>query len=88
MIFHLVEIALLLFLVWKQRPPVAKEHFNDLAVMAAFRAAARQCGVNAESIQPDFDLLSTGKLGEILHHASIELGKPIRTVQDLHDWFK
>jgi hypothetical protein len=45
----------------------------------------KDCGLNVEHFRPDYDLIPTGKLGDIIFHAAARLGKPIRTVQDVHD---
>ena len=87
----LAQFIVVCALAWQQFKPAPKPapvEPNDSAVEEAIMKAAAHCGVNVDLMQPKFDLLHTGKLGEIIYHASIELGRPIRTVQDVHDWFK
>lgn len=60
-----------------------------LAVVAApddpIRYAFEECGLPLHKLRPDFDVAATGKLNEVIHHASIARGKahPLRTVADI-----
>ncbi len=58
---------------------------HDALVLDAVKVAHVECGLSAEAFGPDFDLSRTGKLYEVLHHASIRLGidHSLRTVGDL-----
>ena len=50
---------------------------------AALRAAFAECGLSGEAFAQEFDLLHSGKLHEVLHHASAKLGNPLVTVRDV-----
>jgi hypothetical protein len=52
-------------------------------VDAALRRAFLRAGLNQDIYQQDFDLRSSGKLHEVLLHASDDLGNPLRTVSDV-----
>lgn len=52
-------------------------------VDAALRRAFLRAGLNQALYQPDFDLRGSGKLHEVLLHASDDLGNPLRTVEDV-----
>lgn len=56
---------------------------NDVDV--AIRAAFHEVGLNEADYAPDFDLLRTGKVLEVVIHASRKLGNPIVTVQDVKE---
>lgn len=49
------------------------------------RYAFEECGLPVHKLRPDFDVAATGKLHEVIHHASQKMGKahPIRTVSDI-----
>lgn len=53
----------------------------DLALMQAFY----DCGLPIASYRQDFDLLHSGKLHEVLLHASRRLGNPLVTVADVRE---
>jgi hypothetical protein len=61
---------------------------SETAIMDAIEGAFQDCGLNPELLSDDFDVLSTGKLGDVLYHATKRLGKEAKTVRDLHDWIK
>ena len=61
---------------------------SETAIMDAIAGAFQDCGLNPELVSDDFDVLATGKLGDVLYHATKRLGKEARTVRDLHDWIK
>lgn len=56
----------------------------DLALMEAFS----DCGLPVAEFRHDFDLLHSGKLHEVLHHASRRLGNPLVTVADVRELLK
>ncbi len=53
----------------------------DQAILIAFY----ECGLNIDFCRPDFDLARTGKLNDVLVHASAALAQshPLRTVADV-----
>ena len=53
----------------------------DAALLAAFA----DCGLPREAYDHDFDLLHSGKLHEVLVHASARLGNPLVTVADVRE---
>lgn len=61
----------------------------DPIITAVYQAAA-DVGLNRDALKPDTDLVSTGKLYEVLYHAAKALGKnhELRTVQDVIDWLR
>jgi hypothetical protein len=61
---------------------------TDAAIYAAVRRAYQDEGLNLAVFAPDLDLVSTGKVHAILHHAAKDAGKDyeLRTVQDVCDW--
>jgi hypothetical protein len=62
-------------------PPAIQED----AEHAAIRHAFDECGLPLAKLKDDFDVSATGKLNDVLHHASVKLGKahPLRTVKDI-----
>ena len=54
-------------------------------VDAAMRTAFAACGLSVEAYAPEFDLAHSGKLHEVLYHASVALGDPLVTVADVKD---
>jgi hypothetical protein len=56
----------------------------------AIRQAFDDCGLPLHKFAPDFDVASTGKLNEVIHHASARMGRshPIRTVRDVNALLK
>lgn len=63
-------------------PPAAPTHE---ATLEAIHKAFLDVGLNEDTFTLDLPLIHTGKLGEVLYYTSLELGKPIKTIQDLHD---
>lgn len=57
-------------------------------ILEVVRLACRDVGLNHEDITTEFDLRATGKLYDVLHHASETLGKDheLRTVGDVVSW--
>lgn len=53
----------------------------DKALLKAFG----DCGLNKELYSPEFDVLHSGKLHEVIVHASRNLGNPLVTVNDLKE---
>lgn len=53
----------------------------DAALVAAFRDA----GLPQDACHDDFDLARSGKLHEVLYHASHRLGNPLTTMRNLRD---
>lgn len=51
----------------------------------AIRQAFLACGLNVQFLAPDFDVAATGKLHDVLHHASnhLRIQHPVRTVADI-----
>ena len=60
----------------RERLPVE----NDIDT--ALRAAFAECGLATDAYLPEFDLAASGKLHEVLYHASAKLGNPLATVAD------
>lgn len=58
---------------------------NRPEVIEAIYAGIKDAGLRVD-VPLDHDLLNTGKLGEVFHHASRHLLHPVHTVQDLHDF--
>ena len=54
---------------------------QDDEIDAAIRGAFQDAGVGLDTFAPEMDLGT--KRFEVLHHAAIRLGNPIRTVADL-----
>lgn len=52
-------------------------------VDTALRGAFTDCGLPQDSYSADFDIRHSGKLHEVLLHASARLGNPLHTVADL-----
>jgi hypothetical protein len=82
----LVIQGCILYFVWpaKAQKMTPEEKVYSAEVHAALQKGVRDCGLNHDT-PLSADLMATGKIGEILFHASGELGKPIRSMQDLHD---
>lgn len=91
--------AIALFVWWSARQDareaeqaeelrVMRQLAADPAVFAAVKQAAIDVGLNGDAITRDFDLLCTGKLIDVQHHAAATLGKnpEQRTVGDVVDW--
>jgi hypothetical protein len=68
-------------LIWMQLP---KHKVKSGAVSDVLKAALGDAGVNCE-LPATTNLVHTGKLGEVLFHASMRMDKPIVTLQDLQD---
>lgn len=68
-----------------QPPPVVHD---NTAIFSAVQQAAQTIGMNGAALTPASDLVASGKVYDLLHHAAIALGKDheLRTVQDLIDW--
>lgn len=60
----------------------------DAVILAAVRQAAQKIGLDGYGLAWDTDLVASGKVYDLLHHAAIALGKDheLRTVRDLCDW--
>jgi hypothetical protein len=72
-----------LWLLWAQRPKPVPAAPGPPEVWAAMRQAFAECGLNVNLCVAEFDLLASGKLDDVIHHASTTLGRPIRTVHDV-----
>jgi hypothetical protein len=57
----------------------------ETEIDAALKGAFADCGLPAASYHPECDVLRTGKLHEVLVHASRRLGNPLVTVDDLRE---
>lgn len=59
-----------------------------IEVWAAVAQACKDAGLNAALLTGSTDLVATGKLYPILHHAAVALGKDheLRTIDDVVDW--
>jgi hypothetical protein len=68
-------------LIWIQLPKAAAK---STSVSDAVKGALGDAGVNCE-LPLTTNLVQTGKLGEILFHASMRMDKPVITLQDLND---
>lgn len=75
--------------VAKPVPPPAPVQIEG-AELNAVRQAYEAMGLPREQFDPSVNLVPTGKLYEILYHASAALGKDheLRTVQDVVDWLR
>lgn len=54
----------------------------------AIRGAFQDCGMSEALYTPEFDLRNSGKLHEVLVHASNRLGNPLITVNQLRELLK
>lgn len=81
-VLHFVMLGIILKLVWPKKVQSAKVNSPD--ILSALRHGIEAAGLNVD-IDLSHDLLGTGKVGEVLYHTSCKLGKPIRTLQDIHD---
>jgi hypothetical protein len=72
------------FAYWILRTFKPREDEIDEAIRYAFA----QSGLNQDDYHRDYDLLHSGKLNEILFHATNKLGNPLITVNDLRDLLK
>ena len=85
-IYILLGVVITLQLVQLQAWNKVKTYFvkppqaADITPLAQAFAAV---GLNSDQFHPDYDLASTGKMGDVIHLASKSLGKPIRTVDDV-----
>lgn len=63
---------------------------TDPAIVEAVRSACLHIGLAGEQLGPSFDLVRTGKLYDVLHHAAVALGKDheLRTIADVCDWLR
>ncbi len=61
---------------------------DEDAIDASLRGAFADCGLALDQYHPDFDILHSGKLLDVLVHGSRRLGKPLVTVADLADLFR
>ncbi len=59
-------------------PPQPPSEIDDV-----LKAAYTECGLPADSYHPDFNLLHSGKLHEVLIHAARKMGNPLVTVADV-----
>lgn len=61
---------------------------TDAVILLAVRRAYQDEGLNVAVFAPSLDLVATGKIYAILHHAAVQLHKDheLRTVQDVLDW--
>lgn len=64
---------------------LAHVHPSADEIDAALRGAFADCGLPLDAYTPEFDVLHTGKLHEVLVHASRRLGNPLVTVDDLRE---
>lgn len=73
--------------LWPRREPVVERPDPAPVIEQAVRDSFAACGLNPADCAPGFDVARTGKLNDVLHHASATIGlsHPIRTVQDIHD---
>lgn len=46
------------------------------------------CGLNVEEYSEEFDLVRSGKLHEVIYHATKRVGNPIVTVKDLKEFLE
>jgi hypothetical protein len=69
----------LLTLLSKVKPPKPTPAHVHEAILSALIDA----GLSPEFAAPSADLLRTGKLDDVIHHASLRLGLSIRTTQEL-----
>jgi hypothetical protein len=75
------------YLYWQSRQK--RTPIDQAAIAAAVVDACARVGLSTEhACRPDFDLVATGKLYSVLHHAAAALGRDpeLRTVQDVIDW--
>lgn len=58
---------------------------DDRAVVEAVKRAFAPCGLNVDAFDMDFDVVKTGKLHQLLHYASQNLGidHNLHTVRDI-----
>lgn len=77
----LVAILASWLLEWAA-PPVP-----PTTAMVAVLEACADCGLNRDTLSPDFDVMHSGKLSQVLYTAALRLDPDhsIRTVQDLVD---
>lgn len=81
-----LQIWLRRWLLWLEAPPLP----NALAVRMAVWQACGEVGLDVEHLTSRSDLVRTGKLYDVLHHAASALHKnhELRTVQDVIDWLQ
>jgi hypothetical protein len=67
----------------KPTPPPASPRIDPIVI--ALQDAFAECGLPVHEFNQYFDLARTGKLNDVLHHASLKLGieHPMRTVGDV-----
>lgn len=64
---------------------LATVHPLDDEIDVALKGAFMDCGLNVDGYAHDVDLLASGKLHEVLVHASRRLGNKLTTVQDVRE---
>lgn len=83
-----VNVGTLALYQWWQARQVVIPVTTPADITAAVRMACLRVGLPEGQLSNGFDLVSTGKLYAVLHHAALLLGKnhELRTVQDVIDW--
>lgn len=73
---------------WTARRAPKPAPLPDALYLAAVREACVKVGLPREQLGPDFDLVQTGKLYDVLHHAAALVRKDheLRTTGDVADW--
>lgn len=58
---------------------------TSIEIMNAVMSTCAKCGLPMDAVNAQFDLAKTGKLGDVILHASRSLGldHPVRTVEDV-----
>ena len=77
--------ALVLYWVKPAKPKSPPAKTTDLDIQVALASALADVGLNIEDYGLNHNVRFTGKLGDILIHASRELNVPMETLGDLHD---
>ena len=80
----IVMQALVLYWVKPAKSSVV-ERSTDLDIQVALASALGETGLNIEDYGLNHNVRFTGKLGDVLIHASRELNIPMETLGDLHN---
>ena len=53
--------------------------------MLVVKDVCRKIGLNADAVSPDFNIATTGKLNDLLHHLAVDLKQdhPVTTIHDV-----
>ena len=76
--------------LWLWRRTRRARRFPADEIVTTVHHVCTALGLPADQLHPDFDLVRTGKLYEVLHHAAAHLGKDheLQTIGDVCDWLQ